>query len=140
MKLIEVHLTEAQDATESQLTDIWREVLGVDAIGIDDNFFDLGGDSSLAVRMLAVIDKEFKVRLPLAILYETPTVGELAQVLRGETSISGWSPLVTIQPEGSRPPFFCFHGAGGNVLIYHDLSRYLVRTAILRLTGPRLGR
>jgi thioesterase domain-containing protein len=75
--------------------------------------------------MFAEIEKIFQVKLPLATLYETPTVEELARVIRGEAASSGWSPLVAIQPEGSRPPLFCFHGAGGNVLIYRDLARRL---------------
>ena len=41
-----------------------------------------------------------------------------ARILRGEVASSGWSPLVVIQPSGSRPPLFCMHGAGGTVLIY----------------------
>jgi phthiocerol/phenolphthiocerol synthesis type-I polyketide synthase E len=120
-----VHLALTEDETERQLAAIWQDLLGLDSIGIDQNYFDLGGDSSLAVRMFAEIEKVFKVKLPLATLYETPTIEELARVLRGETLSSGWSPLVTIQPLGSRPPFFCFHGAGGNVLMYRDLSRHL---------------
>ena len=115
----------AVDATEGELVPIWQELLGLDSVGVDQNFFDLGGDSSLAVRMFAKIEEIFKVKLPLATLYETPTIEELARVICGEMSTPGWSPLVAIQPQGSRPPFFCFHGAGGNVLIYRDLSRHL---------------
>ncbi len=115
----------AVDATEGELVPIWQELLGLDSVSVDQNFFDLGGDSSLAVRMFAKIEEIFKVKLPLATLYETPTIEELARVICGEMSTPGWSPLVAIQPQGSRPPFFCFHGAGGNVLIYRDLSRHL---------------
>jgi phthiocerol/phenolphthiocerol synthesis type-I polyketide synthase E len=113
------------DDTARQLTRIWQELLGVDAIGLDQNYFDLGGDSSAAVRLFAQIERIFNVKLPLATLFEAPTIEELAQVLRRESSPSGWSPLVVIQPEGSRPPFFCMHGAGGTVLIYRDLARCL---------------
>jgi acyl carrier protein len=125
MASINLQRTQLEEDTENQLAGIWRELLGVESIGVDQNFFDLGGDSSLAVRMFAEIEKEFNVKLPLATLYETPTIEELGRVLRGETLTSGWSPLVAIQPAGSRPPLFCFHGAGGNVLIYRDLSRRL---------------
>ena len=75
-------------------------------------------DSSLAVRMFAQIEKKFKVKLPLANLYEAPTIESLAKILRGETAVSGWSPLVAIQVAGTRPPFFCMHGAGGTCLLY----------------------
>ena len=111
--------------TASQLAAIWQEVLGVEGIGIDQNYFDLGGDSSLAVRMFAQIEKVFKIKLPLATLYDAPTIEELARVLQSNSAACGWSPLVAIQPAGSRPPLFCFHGAGGNVLTYRDLSKHL---------------
>jgi phthiocerol/phenolphthiocerol synthesis type-I polyketide synthase E len=114
-----------QDDTARQLAGIWQEVLGVEPISEDQNYFDLGGDSSLAVRMFSRIEEVFQVKLPLVSLYEAPTVKELAQLLRSEGSASGWSPLVAIQPSGSRPPFFCMHGAGGTVLMYRDLSRHL---------------
>jgi phthiocerol/phenolphthiocerol synthesis type-I polyketide synthase E len=117
--------TAVENDTANQLAAIWQEVLGVESIGADQNYFDLGGDSSLAVRMFAQIEKVFKIKLPLATLYDAPTIEELARVLQANSTASGWSPLVAIQPLGSRPPFFCFHGAGGNVLTYRDLSRHL---------------
>ena len=118
-------LAAAEDETTQQLARIWREVLGVELTGFDQNYFDLGGDSSLAVHLFAQIEKVFDVKLPLATLFEAPTIQEMARILRNEVASSGWSPLVTIQASGSRPPFFCIHGAGGNVLIYRELSRNL---------------
>jgi len=115
----------SEDATAKQLTRIWQDLLGVESIGPDDNYFDLGGDSSLAVHMFARVEELFHVKLPLATLYDAPTIAELACILRCEAPATGWSPLVAIQPAGSRPPFFCFHGAGGNVLSYRQLSRHL---------------
>ncbi len=113
-----------EDTTE-QLTRIWQDLLGIKPITSDQNYFDLGGDSSLAVQLFSRISNVFKIQLPLATLFDAPTIAELAQVLRREERASHWSPLVAIQPLGSRPPFFCIHGAGGNVLIYRDLSRRL---------------
>ncbi len=113
------------DNAVHQLTHIWEELLAVRPITPDQNYFDLGGDSSLAVQMFAQIEKVFQVKLPVATLYEAPTIEELAQILRGDVAASGWSPLVAIQAAGSRPPFFCFHGAGGNVLLYRELSEHL---------------
>lgn len=115
------------DGTTRELMRIWRDLLCVDAVGTDQNYFDLGGDSALAVEMFTRIEREFKVKLPLAILFEASTIDELARVIRTETSTStsGWSPLVAIQPNGIRPRFFCMHGAGGNVLIYRELAQHL---------------
>lgn len=113
------------DNTTKQLTQIWQEILGVDSIAPDQNYFDLGGDSSVAVQMFAQIDKVFGVKLPLATLFDAPTIEELARVLRTEEAPAGWSSLVPIQASGSRPPFFCVHGAGGTVLIYRELAQRL---------------
>jgi non-ribosomal peptide synthetase component F/thioesterase domain-containing protein len=123
--LTHTDLTVPPDEVEKQLTTIWEEVLGVRSIGRRQNYFDLGGNSLLAVRLFAQIEKRLKVKLPLSTLFEAQTIYEFSRVLRHETTATGWSPLVEIQPGGSRPPFFCVHGGGGNVLIYRDLSRRL---------------
>src|SRR5271154_499429 len=114
-----------QDEIEQKLTSIWQELLGVEPIAPDQNYFDLGGDSSLAVHLFVQIEKIFGVKLPIFTLFEAPTIAELSEILRRDSTPAGWSPLVTIQPNGSRPPFFCMHGAGGNVLIYRELSKLL---------------
>ncbi|MDQ2935944.1 MAG: amino acid adenylation domain-containing protein, partial [Acidobacteriota bacterium] len=115
----------AQDGLELKLQKIWERLLGVGAIGIDDNFFELGGHSLLAVRLFAQIEKSFGRNLPLATLFQAPTVRLLAKVLREDGWSAPWSSLVLMQNGGNRLPFFCVHAAGGNVLEYHDLSRLL---------------
>ena len=110
---------------ELELVRIWEQVLGTKIVSVRDNFFDLGGHSLLAVQMFAQIEKVFNARLPLATLYEAPAIEDLAGILKTEVIPSRWSSLVAIQPVGSRPPFFCFHGDGGNVLIYRKLAEYL---------------
>ena len=120
-----VQTATSEETTVAELTSIWQELLGVEPISSDQNYFDLGGDSILAVQLFAQIEKVFQIKLPVATLFEAPTIEALAQILQREAAASGWSPLVAIQPNGSRPPFFCFHGAGGNVLIYRELARYL---------------
>lgn len=125
-ELLESHIAATRDdRVRRQLICIWQDLLGVASVGVDDNYFDLGGDSSLAVQLFAQIERVCRVKLPLATLYEAPTIAELSRILSGEMPSSGWSPLVPIQTSGSRPPFFCMHGAGGNVLSYRKLSQHL---------------
>jgi amino acid adenylation domain-containing protein len=114
-----------RDAIEVQLVNAWEAVLGVKPIGIRDNFFELGGHSLLAVRLFSQIEKIFGKRLPLATLFQAPNVESTAKLLRQEAWTPSWSSLVPIQPRGSRPPFFCVHAHGGNVLNFKDLARCL---------------
>ena len=81
--------------------------------------------SLLAMDLFAQIEMKFGRRIPLAILIEASTIEKLAKIIVEDQGSAFWSPLVTIQPEGSKPPFFCIHSAGGNVLIYRDLARHL---------------
>ena len=116
---------EAADDIEARLCRIWQEVLGLDSVGLDDNYFDLGGDSALTVQLFAQIEKAFSIKVPLPMLFEAPTVREFAGVLRSAGADQSISSLVPIQPTGSRPPFFCVHGTEGAVSIYQDLARHL---------------
>jgi thioesterase domain-containing protein/acyl carrier protein len=113
-----------RSATEQTLVELWQEVLSIDQVGIQENFFELGGHSLLAVRLFALIEPRFGKRLPLSALFQSPTVEQLAAALEKDSSPS-WSSLVPIQPRGTRPPFFCVHAVGGNVLEYYDLARCL---------------
>jgi acyl carrier protein len=67
-----------QTPIEETLASVWREVLGIDRVGMDDDFFDLGGHSMLAVRMVARVRDALGFELPLAQVFERPTIGELA--------------------------------------------------------------
>ncbi|MHB8499327.1 MAG: condensation domain-containing protein [Candidatus Acidiferrales bacterium] len=107
---------------EKQLVKIWEQVLGVQPIGLHQNYFELGGNASLAERMLSEVEKVFHAKLPPTSLLDAQTIQEFAELLHVRDSSPQWSSLVAIQREGSRPPFFCIHGAGGNVLIYRELS------------------
>ncbi|MFN6461921.1 MAG: non-ribosomal peptide synthetase [Nostoc sp. DedVER02] len=111
--------------TESTLAKIWAEVLNVENIGIHDNFFDLGGNSLLAVRLLDQINKEFERDLPLSNLFLNQTIESLAIALSSKIDYLTCSPLVPIQPNGSNPPFFCVHPIFGVVFPYYELAHQL---------------
>ena len=113
------------DELENNLVRIWCAVLSKEKIGTRDNFFDLGGHSLLAARLMHRIEQTLGQRLPLAALLQAPTVEQFATLLRQEGWSASWSSLVAIQPEGSRPPFFCVHGVGGNVVGFRDLARHM---------------
>jgi len=114
-----------RDQIELQLLRIWERVLERGPISLTDNFFSLGGHSLATLRLHAQIQNEFQRQLPLGLLFQYPTIRELAQILRQEIGYVRGSALVPLQPHGSRAPFFCVHPAGGSVFCYLDLVRNL---------------
>ncbi len=68
---------------EEKLVSIWSEVLGIEKIGIDDNFFELGGHSLKAINLVAKINKELNVSVPLKEMFKTPTIKGLANYIKG---------------------------------------------------------
>ncbi|MFP5270440.1 non-ribosomal peptide synthetase [Coleofasciculus sp.] len=72
---------------EKQLTAIWQEFLGVDKIGIYDNFFELNGDSLLATQIISHLYKTFQIDLPISSLLETPTVAAISEYIENNYSI-----------------------------------------------------
>jgi FkbH-like protein len=113
--------------TEQKLADIWKQVLRVKQVGIYDNFFELGGSSLLAVLIFAQIEKIFSKDLPVATLFEAPTVEQLSSILlrQKESTVSWSSSLVAIRPSGSKPPFFCVPGAGLDATSFAAFAQHL---------------
>jgi amino acid adenylation domain-containing protein len=120
--------------TEILLTEIWQSLLGYSEIGIDDNFFDLGGDSMLAIRLMSDIKVKFQRQLPLTVLLDKPNIKELAQLLDIESNQSTSTPLVALQSKGTLSPVFCVPGTGGSVLYLRSLAN-----EFLKLNRPFYG-
>ncbi len=114
-----------RDGMEVQLTALWQQVLGRQEIGIHDNFFDLGGHSLKAAQLFYQLELVFGKQLPLATLFQAPTIAELASVLTKANWVPPWQSLVAIQPSGNGVPLFMVPGVGGNVLVFAKLARIL---------------
>lgn len=114
-----------QDKLQAQLVGIWQTVLEKKPIGIHDNFFELGGHSLLAARLMHCVGQALGMTLPLAVLFQAPTIEKLAAVLQQDALSQHWLSLVPIQPSGFKPAFFCVHGVGGNVLNLRALARHM---------------
>ena len=110
---------------EQRLREIWKDLLGIEEIGLHDDFFELGGHSLMAVQLFNEIEKMTGKTLPLATLFQAPTIAQLAALLPQEEKAFLASALVPIQTRGSSTPFFCVHGHMGNVLTFADLARHL---------------
>ncbi|WP_053657665.1 hybrid non-ribosomal peptide synthetase/type I polyketide synthase [Streptomyces sp. MMG1121] len=116
-----------RDATERLLAEIWSEFFAPadGTVDVTADFFDLGGDSMLAVRMMTRIRQRTGRSLPVATLLARPTVASLAEVLREQPGDEGRAALVTVRDTGSRPPLFFVHPVGGDVLCYAGLGALL---------------
>jgi thioesterase domain-containing protein/acyl carrier protein len=110
---------------EEILAGIWADLLGVERVGMADSFFDLGGHSLQATRLMARIEQAIGVKLPLAALFEAPTVERLAEVVQRRWTPDDRSPLVRLHPGGAGRPLFLVHPVGGDVFVYVELARRL---------------
>ena len=114
-----------ENVLEYKLVQIWETILQKKPISVNDNFFDMGGHSLLAAKLFTKIYESTGIKIPLAILFNAPTISELAAVIKRDGHNQGWSPIVPINQEGSNPPLFLIHGAEGNVLLYRELAGHL---------------
>ncbi|MBW3655174.1 MAG: amino acid adenylation domain-containing protein, partial [Gemmatimonadetes bacterium] len=116
-----------RDAREARLVRLYADVLGTEHVGVEDDFFALGGNSFLAVRLMSRIQKEFGCRLPLAALVGAGTVERIAPLVGGEAAGArdGMEHLVPLTGGGRGTPLFCVHPGEGTVLCYRALAGHL---------------
>jgi acyl transferase domain-containing protein/thioesterase domain-containing protein/acyl carrier protein len=120
----------AKESVEAVLAEWWQELLGVERVHLDDDFFELGGQSLIVVRLFSKIKKTYGVNFGLSTLFEARTVRTLGRLIREARTKTQAEPaqgksLVAIQPKGARLPLFVISGLGGNVIKYHSMAKYL---------------
>lgn len=120
-----VEFVPAGTPTQQKLLEIWEHLLGVSPIGIRDDFFSLGGHSLAAARIVAKIESEMSVMVPVATLLSSPTVEALARIIDGEAQPRNRGVVVPFRESGTRPPLFLVAGVGGHVLIFRELAELL---------------
>jgi thioesterase domain-containing protein len=103
---------------------MWESLLDVSPVGINDNFFEIGGHSLLVVRLMTALEHELERPLSLALIFHAPTVAQMAEVLRDQGWKPKWTSLVPIRPQGTKPPLFCVHADGG-AFFYTRFAAYL---------------
>ena len=113
----------ARDPLELQLAQIWEEVLDQQPVGVRDNFFDCGGHSLLALRLVTLIEQRFGQGISPAAIFAEPTVEGQARLLRETAGDTPPPALVALQPKGRKPPFFYVPSAGSTALTVAALAR-----------------
>jgi thioesterase domain-containing protein/acyl carrier protein len=125
---------------EQLLCGLYAELLGVDRVGIDDGFFDLGGHSLRAAELVAAIRQTLAVDLSVAAVFRTPTVAGLAAALDAGDTDDGFGAVLPIRAHGDEPPLFCVHPGVGLGWCYAVLARHLPRAVpIIALQSPYLN-
>ena len=131
---------EPRNDVERMLVSMWEELLGVEGVGVQDSFFDLGGHSLIAVRLFARVKKTWAVDFPISVLFEAPTVEKVAAMVAEVAGItdSGDAPAPSAPTRryeflvpmhegegGPKTPFFLVAGMFGNVLNLRHLAQLL---------------
>jgi amino acid adenylation domain-containing protein len=114
-----------RNVVEERLVKLWQDVLGIDRISVTDNFFDLGGHSLLAVRLFVKIERSLARSLPLASIFEAPTVEQLAARIGAASPSATSGCVVVLQGAGTKPPLFCLAGLHGHAFRFRHLVRPL---------------
>jgi thioesterase domain-containing protein/acyl carrier protein len=133
-----IEYTEPRTEKEKIVETIWKESLNREKIDVFSNFFEIGGHSLIAVRVMNKIEQKTGKKLPLSALFEHSTIEQLAKLLNTDSEISS-DCLVPIKPEGTKVPIFIIHGAGLNVLNFVSLCKHFDKDQPvygLQGTGP----
>ncbi|MDT5076975.1 MAG: hypothetical protein QOJ80_1612, partial [Mycobacterium sp.] len=113
-----------QTQIEKVLADIYAQVLGIESVGVDDSFFDLGGDSLSAMRLVAAINTRLDVHLAVRTVFYAPSIRSLSQQLGRHDSAVEVVPVEVLK-EGSGVPLCCIHDGFGLSWVYRALGNYL---------------
>jgi acyl transferase domain-containing protein/thioesterase domain-containing protein len=127
-----------RDDLERSLAAIWSECLGIQDVGINDDFFDLGGHSLIGLRLIARVQERFARKWTLRVLQELPTISAQAEELRGSVVLAptaledapesgAGTSLVPFTTSGSGRAIYCVHGMYGNVMAFKDIADALSR-------------
>jgi len=116
---------EPENELESYLKALWEELLLIDNISTNESFFDLGGSSLAAIKMMIRIQKEKGKALPLVSVFDSPDIASLAKLIDNYDGASIFSALVAIKASGTKPPVYLIHGDSMNVLCFKALTAYI---------------
>jgi thioesterase domain-containing protein/acyl carrier protein len=114
-----------RNPVEATLASIWQSEIRLDAIGVRDDYFALGGTSLQAAQIMARIEEQFGRDLAPSVLFDAPTIEQLAELLEKDEFGEGGSLAVALRAGGWAPPLFCFPGNGGEPIIFKALVHHL---------------
>jgi amino acid adenylation domain-containing protein len=114
-----------ENPTEEKIKQIFEDQLDIEEIGVEDNFFDIGGDSITAVHIMQQVENEFGRKIPISMLYKYASIRKLANEIEKQKSESTYSSIIPIREEGDQKPVFFIHTIGGAALTYSNIIKNL---------------
>ncbi|MEJ1355066.1 MAG: amino acid adenylation domain-containing protein [Candidatus Sedimenticola sp. (ex Thyasira tokunagai)] len=114
-----------RNKTETKLADIWAQVLAKNNLSVNVNFFELGGNSLLAIRMLSLVEQQFGVHIPIHDIFEANTIECLADIIMGDTTSDKSRHIICLNQRQDKPSLFLIHPIGGNLLCYSGFVKHL---------------
>jgi len=124
----EIKITTQEDFTlmEKLVSQIWRNVLAILEVRKADDFFEIGGHSLVSVEVMSALEKKLGISLPLNSIFKYPTLSGLAEFLSQKNLEEvNYHSLVSIKPNGEKPPLYIVHGAGSVISIYYRLAQVM---------------
>ena len=115
----------AQTTIQARLVNIWEHLLHTSPIGIEDNFFDLGGNSLLAMQLITQIEKQFGKEVELVALFQNPTIAHLAELLDADVKKESSAKIITMHEGSDGPPLYFIHPSGGSIHHYAELAKHM---------------
>ena len=116
---------ENRSIEEEFLIKLWKELLDLENISVESNFFELGGDSLSAAAALSQIENEFGIQIPVITFFELGTVKEISKYIKNKERIYKLKFLFPIKDSGNREPLFCIHTSDGEAVTYHNIGKYI---------------
>lgn len=111
----------ASNDVEKTLIEIWEQLFNINNIGINHNFFELGGDSLLAVNFLIEIENRFGKFIPISMMFDAPTIRDIALLILSTETVGHVGDVVVLKKGNTEPPLFCLYG----LMLYKDLANCL---------------
>src|SRR5690606_33872909 len=121
--------------TEALILDVWAQALSIKDVDINTDFFEMGGHSLMAIRLISEINEITGIKFPLSVLFENSTIRKLARLIdEFETPEHSekiapkeikFHALVPIKPSGTKKPIYFVHGLGLNVMIFEAFSKFV---------------
>jgi enterobactin synthetase component F len=114
-----------RNPVETQLAELWCDVFQLERISVHDSFFDLGGDSLTAAKMVSRLRELMKRDIPLAAIFEASTIAELSDQLQHQQTVDPLGIMLPLKATGTASPLFCIHPVIGLSWAYSGLTRHL---------------